>query len=309
MPTLSDITNTVWDDSLQGFGYIVEGISCKKQQIDIAIRTSKGSDPLRLDFGTTIYLQLDKPMNIAIPNIKNEIATVIKKYVPSVTLKKITYTYTANGDITFYITYVDNDGATDTLGYLASNGTLSPVNVKIVLQASIPNNPNGYNYKLNLLLNGIDANPLEPVGGFVSIDELYNWVLINWSYLADWQKLPNKIIGYLLDPIYKTGLLSISVATEKRIFFTLADLDIDQGYTLDFTPDNSGTISSYETFYTADDLLNWAFANLSDYGNWFIEKTSGDFSGDFNGDFNQSKTQLVLYTTTYYDAVINVNVV
>jgi phage baseplate assembly protein W len=307
MAKFDDITNTVWGLGLQGYGYVVQGKSCLRQRIDMAIRTSQGSDPMRPEFGTTIYKRLDSPMNVAIPNIKNEIANAILNYVPEVTIQKLTHKVEM-AKLFFYVTYLDKDGISDTMGYGVSDGVIAPIDTRLVLTALIPANPNNRNYKLGMVLNGGDAFPLAPTGGFVSIDDLMQWAQGNWNYLAGWQQTTTSVMAFVNDPVYTSGALTISVSEFARIAALLPALDVSEGYRIDLALDATTTVSAYKTFYTMGDLLSWCIGNWSGYGNWAIETSQGDFNGDFNSDFLLSKTELVLYTDTYTDAVITISI-
>lgn len=62
-----------WALSLIGEGEVMTDLEDINQCILLILNTIKGSDPLRPDFGTEIYKWIDKPQNVAIPNVKKEI--------------------------------------------------------------------------------------------------------------------------------------------------------------------------------------------------------------------------------------------
>ena len=85
------ITSAYWQLDLEDFG-IVQGLADIQQCIYIILVTRKGTDPTRPNFGCGIYEYIDKPMNIAVPNMKREIATAIRMYEPRVKIIRILHT-------------------------------------------------------------------------------------------------------------------------------------------------------------------------------------------------------------------------
>jgi phage baseplate assembly protein W len=192
MATVDDIKNSVWGLGKQGYGYIVQGTSCIRQRIDIAITTSQGSDPLRPLFGTTIYKQYDTPINIAIPTIKNEIATAIKKWVTDVTVKKITCKVDVS-HLTFNVLMEDLDGDTSVIGYTFTNGVIAPISISatdIRIATDIPLMDMPVlgiieGYVATLSLDGV--NTLTTTEVSYSLNELRQWVVINWGKYGTWE--------------------------------------------------------------------------------------------------------------------------
>ena len=232
MATASDIKNSVWGIGIQGYGYIVQGASCIKQRINIALTTSQGSDPLRPLFGTTIYKQYDKPINAAIPIIKNEIATAIKKWVSDVTVTKVTCTVNVS-QLTFNVYVKDIDGDTSVIGYVYTNGVITPINnsnSSLSLAAAIPT--------------------LDP-------------------------------------PIF--GIL--------------------KGYKVTIYLDGTTPFASSEVVYSKNEMQQWVNNNWGIYGTWFIQNIPSSFSNDFSSDFDVQQAQLVLNTTSYPKAAIQINIV
>ncbi len=66
MTRLSDSLH--WQPALGSFG-IVETIADIDQAIRVILRTPKGSDPHRPDFGSNVHLYLDYPINQAVPRL------------------------------------------------------------------------------------------------------------------------------------------------------------------------------------------------------------------------------------------------
>jgi phage baseplate assembly protein W len=82
------ITSGYWQMKLAEPG-IVQGLSDIQQCIYIILVTKKGTDPTRPNFGCGIYDYIDKPINIALPNMKREIAEAIAVYEPRVKIIRI----------------------------------------------------------------------------------------------------------------------------------------------------------------------------------------------------------------------------
>lgn len=68
---------------------IVQGLEDIQQCIYIILVTKKGTDPTRPEFGCGVYDYIDKPVNIAVPNMKKEIANAIATYEPRVKIIRI----------------------------------------------------------------------------------------------------------------------------------------------------------------------------------------------------------------------------
>ncbi|MDR1120891.1 MAG: GPW/gp25 family protein [Dysgonamonadaceae bacterium] len=66
----------------------VEGVEDIAQCVYAIIATVKGSDPLRPDFGSDVYLHLDKPMNEAQPMLIYAAMEAVKKWEKRIEVKK-----------------------------------------------------------------------------------------------------------------------------------------------------------------------------------------------------------------------------
>lgn len=92
MTTINDIQSANWQLSVEGPGEVAENLQDIRQCIGIIIVTSKGTDPLRPEFGTNIFRLIDKPVNVAAPAIVQEILTGIQLWEPRVRVQKLVYT-------------------------------------------------------------------------------------------------------------------------------------------------------------------------------------------------------------------------
>jgi uncharacterized protein len=71
-------------------GRLVQGIDAINQNILVILTTAPGSDPLRPTFGADIFRWLDRPVNVALPNITREAVNAIRAWEPRVEITKIT---------------------------------------------------------------------------------------------------------------------------------------------------------------------------------------------------------------------------
>ncbi len=93
MPTtINDITSVNWQLSLAGVGEVEQNLADIRQCIGLIIVTTKGTDPLRPEFGSDIWRQIDKPVTVATPIIVKEILTGIQLWEPRVKVTNLIYT-------------------------------------------------------------------------------------------------------------------------------------------------------------------------------------------------------------------------
>ena len=90
MTALADIQSKDWSLSALVPGVVVEDLADIHQCILIILETVKGTDPLRPGFGCDIFKWIDKPVNVAIPNMIKEAALAINTWEPRVIVTKIT---------------------------------------------------------------------------------------------------------------------------------------------------------------------------------------------------------------------------
>jgi hypothetical protein len=91
MTLVSEITSKNWSISKDVQGEIVTDVDDINQCIYIIVTTVKRTDPLRVQFGCGLWEWLDKPVNVAIPNMIREISVAIDKWEPRAEVTKITY--------------------------------------------------------------------------------------------------------------------------------------------------------------------------------------------------------------------------
>lgn len=296
--------------SLSDYGQIVQGIACYRQRIDIALRTTKGTDPLRPLFGTTIYENIDSNVDRFVPLAKSEIVFAFAKWLPEITLQNVSHTVNMNGAVLLNVEAVYPEGIADTIVYEYGNGLFENVtNKKLTVKGILPNNPNAWRYTVNMLLDGNSVAPLMPVGGFGTVQQMFVWIQNNWTYVADWVLLPTAIVGQVKSLVYNNAVLQIGLAASTQIRVAVPDLNAGQGYQLTLQPssEEEGIIAD-PIFYTISDMLSWVLSNWGSYGSWEMVITEGDFNGDFNPDFAIKQQFLTLITSVYTTAVLSINI-
>lgn len=88
----ADIAERYWSPRVGSPGEIVTGLDDLDQCICIILKTRKGSVPHRPLFGCDAWLYLDRPVNVAIPNIVREVADALEMWEPRIELVKVTAT-------------------------------------------------------------------------------------------------------------------------------------------------------------------------------------------------------------------------
>jgi len=79
-----------WSPAVGRPGEIVEGIADIEQCIDIIITTRKGSDPHRPLFGCSAWQWIDRPANVATPNMIREVVDSLELWEPRLELIGVT---------------------------------------------------------------------------------------------------------------------------------------------------------------------------------------------------------------------------
>lgn len=93
MTQLADIQSLHWQPALGGDG-VVENLDDINQAIRVILRTPKGSDPLRPEFGSNLHLYLDYPVNRARPHVVRESIEAIRHPTlgePRVTVERVDF--------------------------------------------------------------------------------------------------------------------------------------------------------------------------------------------------------------------------
>ena len=112
---LLDIKSSEWGFDIDNLGNVKEGLNDIKQCVYIILTTQKGTDRLRPNFGCSAFDYVDKPVNIAIPNMKKAILDGLNEFEKRI--EKIKISHVLDGEkISFIIKYgVKNTILTDEL--------------------------------------------------------------------------------------------------------------------------------------------------------------------------------------------------
>jgi phage baseplate assembly protein W len=315
---IEDIRSRDWQLSTAGVGIIAEGLADIRQCLDVLLRTVKGSCPLRHEFGSDIRLYVDKPLTIAIPNIKRSIIEAVSIWEKRVVIKKISHEIIDISTVNFFVTYglVDEE-LIDMLKIQLSDGFISIDDIlvgSLILQALFPPNPNNKRYGLQFSVDGQIALPKAPTYGFATLNELYQWMLANLGGYGQWVMGSDRIVGYLPANQFLTASIAIVLIGTVKFETGIPDLSPGETFTVSGTLD--GVSLNKSGLANLSDMLLWAQSNWPQYGNWQIEGfagVGGDFvDSEFNSDFDlgtPATYKLVLYSGTVNTATLTVTAV
>ncbi|MEI7487622.1 MAG: GPW/gp25 family protein [Chryseobacterium sp.] len=301
---VSDIPTKNWQLDLKNTGKIVTGYDDIQQCISVILRTRKGEDALRPDFGSDIWQWLDKPISTSIPNMKREIIQALQLFEPRITIQKILHELDVTdgkSNIIFSIIYKTGDDDINTFQY-SLNQDIKPLS----LSASYL--PNVFLYFIDMSLDGNPVSPESPKNGFLSINEMMKWVNNFWGNFGNWYFIidDNKIIVYVSSGLASSGTLEITSVTSE-LHAQFPDRYDIINYSVVFKKDGH-RIAPWrsEGFETENEALNFVQKEYKDYGNWVIKDnylvligstpldgytleinllTKGAFNANFSEDF------------------------
>lgn len=309
---LNQIQSPAWQISVLGAGNIEQGLDDIRQCLDLLLRTQKGADPLRPEFGTNIFRLIDSPVNIAIPNVKREIIQAVAMFEQRVEIVSISHILNVS-HVIFDITYkVVDDDLLQQLQLYYNGGTFVtgvPTPQNLVLEAAIPD-PYQQLF-VSLIVDGAPQLPIPPSFGFNDPNALFNWCLANWGFLGTWYLLPGKIVLYMKNGIATSASLTI---TSKAIYKYSAAIPSQlpgEEFYVDYSS-NGVLFDEVGPFTTIALMLKYMQDNYGSAGTWVIDtqNMAGDFlTLDFNDqDFNTMGYAyfLTLYSVTLANASIEV---
>lgn len=90
---LNDIKSADWSLAVGAIGNVVEGIDDINQCIVTILSTKKGSDPFRPDFGSDVWEWIDRPLPVAVPNMKRAIFEAVGLWEPRVIVTSVEHAY------------------------------------------------------------------------------------------------------------------------------------------------------------------------------------------------------------------------
>ena len=308
LATLDNILSPVWTLSLNGGGAIAEGMEAIKQCLNVIVRTTKGTDPLRPEFGCDLYKFADQPINTAIPNMKKAMLEAIGRWEPRVKVNKITHSLgdPNKGQIDFNLGYsLTDETLTDSLAVSVGSGGVSTgiSRKRMIMRTNLPMSGIGLQYQVYGQVDGVDILPLPPSGGFAEITDLYNWIQSNWGNYGQWYVTGDSLVVYF-NPVYISGRISISLLSVRQVLVQIPTaFDYTIMVNLDGTPytnstelDTPGAILQY---LTTDPILGLL-------GTWQIVSTPASFNDDFGEDYNTYDQALQLITSDSRDIQISI---
>lgn len=301
-----------------GVGVVATGLEDIRQCIDTILRTIKGTDPFRPQFGSDVYLYTDAPLNIAIPNIKKSIFEAIDLWEPRITVTTITHSIDV-AHLTFTITYRTLDGISDAFSWSFGDGVLAPgdgVQTGLILSAVIPAKVfNGY-YKPDFVVNGNPVYPAPPAVGFATATEMLQWVTDNWFSYGRWYLTGNALVLYMNSGVAETASLNIRQTASVQIRKLIPQLGEGEFYTMTLQLDGVDALPVFPSgIRTLEGVILFLNNNWSAFGNWFVEDgnvtiSAGDFSTDFSDEFDLGGVEVTQYlifqTDKYATAVMEI---
>lgn len=119
---LADIVQPNWSFSLETIGEVVQGIDEISQCLILIVKTQKGTDPLRPDFGSDLFLYIDKPISESLPKVMKSIVDGINLWESRVEVTKVSYS--VNGGTTdFSIEWTEKITGQTATTKITVNGT------------------------------------------------------------------------------------------------------------------------------------------------------------------------------------------
>ncbi|MCG2614907.1 hypothetical protein LZZ85_11465 [Terrimonas sp. NA20] len=297
MAGLDSIGSSVWGISTIGYGVIVEGVAAIRQRMDIAIRTTRGTDPLRPEFGSYVFRFVDAPVNVAVPNIKQQLIEALQMWVPEIQIVSINHSFAAFHNPVFEITYkIVDDNLIDKLIFdIRQGATITDAVNEIILQAFFPPNPNNYRYQVSLIKNGNQVFPLPNPAGYGTLPDLFAWIQANWFYLGRWYYLTDKIVCYMSSEGVTSATLAIQVLPVTRFEADFPPVYNSQTFDVLFSVNGASVEPAMpKTFSNPGEVLSYAQIYWSEFATWYVEygQPNGDaiFSDEFSDEFAVAST-------------------
>jgi phage baseplate assembly protein W len=123
MTKLSEISQPNWTMSLSKQGEVVQGIDEISQNIMVIVKTQKGTDPLRPDFGTDLLGSIDRPLNERVPQLIKDIVDAVNTWETRAEVKNVSYKITGDGGLELIISWVDRVSGIPGKTKVTINGT------------------------------------------------------------------------------------------------------------------------------------------------------------------------------------------
>lgn len=291
MTTIADnIGNQYFQLSTLGVGALAVGVEDIRQCIDIILRTIPGTDPFRPQFGCDAYKYADKPVNVAIPNIKSEIYQALSIWEPRIEVMTIAHDFEQYAQLAFNITYrIIDDDFLDSIIYMngATKGSTYNNSDAIIISAFVPAKVTNGIYRVSFIIDDKPALPAIPANGFVSASDMLVWINANWFNYGRWYLTANSLVLYMNAGLATKAFLSVTESAEITLNARIPNLTAGSFYDLIFQFNGTDPVPAFASdVNTPDALITWLNNNWSNYGNWFLTSVDNSGSGDFNDDFS-----------------------
>ncbi len=305
MGDFRQIDSPTWAMGLKR-GQIVKDVAAINQSIFLILTTSRGTDPMRPLFGSTIYQYLGTPTNIAIAGIKASIVEALSVWEKRIQVVRVTHKVSVD-KLQFIIVYKAGDGVESLFELFIANGAVSSTTIlaDLILQGMFP--IDGDRFFVEFGLDGLTINPLAPIGGFTDRVSMLNFCRAAYGNYGNWYLQGDRLYCRVSDPKYTTGFIKITALILTRIETEIPTKGSGQSYQVSITYGGQ-TVYSSNTLQNPAEILTELRTNYAKYGDWGIETVLGDFSEDFNNDFLTFRTVLALYTLTYKTATLNITI-
>lgn len=321
MTTLSEAIGTQFFQlSTVGAGALAVGVEDVRQCIDIILRTIPGSDPMRPLFGCYAYRFVDKPIGVAIPNVKKEIYEALDLWEPRIRVKLITHQLSDTSQLQFTVNYIIiDDDILDSINYssggVVTSGGSSSGN--IIISAPIPLKMENGVYRASFFVNEKSVQPEIPLAGFGSASEMLIWITANWSNYGRWYITDGALVLYMNSGLATKAILIVTQTSQIIIKVLIPELQPAQTYSVEFLPDADLPVPSFPLgiISSLEELVFWLNSNWGIYGQWAVttqttQSSGGDFSGDFASDFDNGNSvatdkYLVFITENLNSATLN----
>ena len=76
-----------------------------RQAIAIILRTPRGSDPLRPEFGSNLHLYIDYPINRARPHLVRETVEAIRRWEPRLSVVRVAVTQGGDAGVNISVVF------------------------------------------------------------------------------------------------------------------------------------------------------------------------------------------------------------
>lgn len=264
---VADINNKNWQINATKPNQISIGLDDIEQSIQTILQTRKGEDCFRPDFGCDLWSWMDKPSNVAVPNIKKEILDSLGKFEPRISVVNILH-YFKSGQPSFeigYISKIDNTLGSYTLDAQSNNIETATLVLSATYQEA-------FRYNISLVLNSSKVKPSPPEGGFSSLSDLFTWIQTNWYSYGQFLLVDNlKTIVFYARKEYTSGTMLID--SQKNVLSAIIPRKSPtNSYSLILSKLEVRELPYDDTsLFSPLSILRYAQSNYGSLGSWTLQ--------------------------------------